>query len=156
MPWTARSSKSVPSHTIFTNHSILRTHTKAKAAVPELIAWSYKCEKYSFLSLGTLVSLSLRQYTEFCRHKSQRYFHFGFDYCGYVALFFRVCKTAWETQEIFKTFSLKMTWGQHRILSGFSLFIRRGTSVEQGEANVGPQVVKTNALRKNDQRKTMT
>ena len=40
------------------------------------------------------------------------------------------CKTAWETQEMLKTVSVTMMWGEHGILSGFSLFIRGGMSVE--------------------------
>ena len=76
------------------------------------------------------MSLSLCQSSEFSTHNSQRCFPFGFDCCGYELLSFRICKTAWETQEIFRTVSVVKTWGQHRILSAFSLFIRGGTSAE--------------------------
>ena len=134
IPYTRRfsnpQSQQAPSHSLFTNHSTVRTHTKANAAVPEFTARTYKCEKCSFLPLGTLVPLSLSQSSEFCRHNCQRCFPFGLDCCGCEVLSFRICKIAWETQEMFETFSLTVTWGEHRILSGFSLFISGRRSVE--------------------------
>ena len=38
----------------------------------------------------------------FCRHKSQRCFLFGVDCCGYELLYFRIWRTASQTQEMFE------------------------------------------------------